>query len=147
MINIQIFLYTYHTRVKMKTQINSNKHYLFSYGTLQLDRVQIETYGRLLEGVKDSLLNYKLDKNYYVKVSGCGMNMLFATNYYLIQTFKSMNIISESEADILAQKINWEGHKMKRDYKKELEKRELKKETKKRDLRRKAKNGYFDKID
>ena len=46
----------------MKTQINSNKHYLFSYGTLQLDRVQIETYGRLLEGVKDSLLNYKLDK-------------------------------------------------------------------------------------
>ena len=46
----------------MKTQINSNKHYLFSYGTLQLDRVQIETYGRLLQGEKDSLLNYKLDK-------------------------------------------------------------------------------------
>jgi hypothetical protein len=46
----------------MKTQINSNKHYLFSYGTLQLDKVQIETYGRLLQGEKYSLLNYKLDK-------------------------------------------------------------------------------------
>ena len=57
-------------------------------------------YSRMFE-----MLNYKLDKNYYVKVSGCGMNMLFATNYYLIQTFKSMNIISESEANILAQKI------------------------------------------
>ena len=57
-------------------------------------------YSRMLE-----MLNYKLDKNYYVKVSGCGMNMVFATNYYLIQTFKSMNIISESEANILAQKI------------------------------------------
>lgn len=45
----------------MKTQINSNKHYLFSYGTLQLDKVQIETYGRLLQE-KYSLLNYKLDK-------------------------------------------------------------------------------------
>ena len=38
-------------------------------------------------------------------------------------------------------------HKMKKDYKKDLEKRALKKETKQRDLRRKAKNGYFDKID
>ena len=38
-------------------------------------------------------------------------------------------------------------HKMKRDYKKELEKRELKKEVRKRDLRRKIKNGYFDKVD
>ena len=58
-------------------------------------------YSRMFE-----MLNYKLDKNYNIKVSGCGMNMLFATNYYLIQTFKSMNIISENEADILAQKIN-----------------------------------------
>ena len=46
----------------MKTQINSNKHYLFFFFSLQLDRVHLETYCRLLEGVKDSLLNYKLDK-------------------------------------------------------------------------------------
>ena len=58
-------------------------------------------YSRMFE-----MLNYKLDKNYNIKVVGCGMNMLFATNYYLIQTFKSMNIVSENEANILAQKIN-----------------------------------------
>lgn len=39
-----------------------SKHYLFSYGTLQLESVQIENYGRILLGVKDSLLGYKLDK-------------------------------------------------------------------------------------
>lgn len=39
-----------------------NKHYLFSYGTLQLEKVQIENYGRLLKGKKDTLLSYKLDK-------------------------------------------------------------------------------------
>ena len=58
-------------------------------------------YSRMFE-----MLNYKLDKNYNVKVSGCGMNMLFATNYYLIHTFKSMNIILKDEADVLSQKIN-----------------------------------------
>ena len=42
--------------------------------------------------------------------------------------------------------IKWR-HKMKKDYKKELEKKALKKETKQRDLRRKAKNGFFDRID
>ena len=52
------------------------------------------------------MLGYKLNKDYYLKVSGCGMNMLFATNYYLIQTFKNMNIITELECEILAQKIN-----------------------------------------
>ena len=58
-------------------------------------------YTRMFE-----MLNYKLDKDYNVRVSGCGMNMLFATNYYLIHTFKHMNIISAAEAKILAQKIN-----------------------------------------
>ena len=57
-------------------------------------------YSRMFE-----MLNYKLDKDYTLRFSGCGMKMLFATNYYLIQTFKSMNIISELEAEILAQKI------------------------------------------
>jgi len=35
-------------------------HYLFSYGTLQLEKVQIETYGRILKGFEDSLPGYKL---------------------------------------------------------------------------------------
>ena len=43
------------------TQMKDAKHFLFSYGTLQLEKVQIENYGRLLKGEKDRLLNYKLD--------------------------------------------------------------------------------------
>lgn len=34
--------------------------YLFSYGTLQKDKVQLETFGRLLKGSKDTLHGYKL---------------------------------------------------------------------------------------
>jgi gamma-glutamylcyclotransferase (GGCT)/AIG2-like uncharacterized protein YtfP len=34
--------------------------YLFSYGTLQKDKVQLETFGRLLKGKKDALQGYKL---------------------------------------------------------------------------------------
>jgi len=33
---------------------------LFSYGTLQKEQVQIETFGRLLTGEKDTLLGYDL---------------------------------------------------------------------------------------
>ena len=40
--------------------MTKNKHFLFSYGTLQLEKVQIENYGRLLKGNKDRLMNYKL---------------------------------------------------------------------------------------
>jgi len=42
--------------------MKENKHYLFSYGTLQLKKVQLENYGRELKGKEDSLLNYKLAK-------------------------------------------------------------------------------------
>lgn len=42
--------------------MKNSKHFLFSYGTLQLERVQLENYGRLLEGEKDSLKKYKLNK-------------------------------------------------------------------------------------
>lgn len=34
---------------------------LFSYGSLQLPQVQIGTYGRLLEGVADTLPGYRLE--------------------------------------------------------------------------------------
>lgn len=33
---------------------------LFSYGTLQLERVQLETFGRLLQGGTDELVGYRL---------------------------------------------------------------------------------------
>jgi gamma-glutamylcyclotransferase (GGCT)/AIG2-like uncharacterized protein YtfP len=34
---------------------------LFSYGTLQLEKVQLESFGRLLKGEADDLLGYRLD--------------------------------------------------------------------------------------
>lgn len=36
------------------------KENLFSYGTLQKEKVQIELFGRLLNGAKDILTGYKL---------------------------------------------------------------------------------------
>jgi gamma-glutamylcyclotransferase (GGCT)/AIG2-like uncharacterized protein YtfP len=36
------------------------KEYLFSYGTLQKDKVQLESFGRLLKGTKGTLKGYKL---------------------------------------------------------------------------------------
>lgn len=35
-------------------------HFLFSYGTLQKPKVQLESFGRLLEGHPDELLGYTL---------------------------------------------------------------------------------------
>lgn len=40
----------------------STTYLLFSYGTLQLERVQIETYGRKLTGSQDSLSNFKVEQ-------------------------------------------------------------------------------------
>ena len=36
------------------------KEYLFSYGTLQKENVQLRLFGRLLHGIKDRLRGYKL---------------------------------------------------------------------------------------
>lgn len=36
------------------------KEYLFSYGTLQKEKVQMELFGQLLNGTKDVLKGYKL---------------------------------------------------------------------------------------
>ena len=36
------------------------KENLFSYGTLQKDKIQLELFGRLLNGAKDILKGYKL---------------------------------------------------------------------------------------
>lgn len=45
--------------------MTSDKHqaeYLFSYGTLQMDQVQLDTFGRKLQGASDSLVGYELSK-------------------------------------------------------------------------------------
>lgn len=36
--------------------------YLFSYGTLQTENVQLETFGRLLHGSKDAIVGYRLEQ-------------------------------------------------------------------------------------
>ncbi len=37
-------------------------HLLFSYGTIQLEKVQLENYGRILKGEADTLPGYRLDQ-------------------------------------------------------------------------------------
>jgi len=36
--------------------------FLFSYGTLQLEKVQLASFGRVLKGTEDILTGYKLEK-------------------------------------------------------------------------------------
>src|SRR6185436_839025 len=36
------------------------QEFLFSYGTLQKEKVQLESFGRILKGTKDTLKGYKL---------------------------------------------------------------------------------------
>ena len=36
-------------------------HKLFSYGTLQLTKVQLETFSRILEGTHDTLIGYRIE--------------------------------------------------------------------------------------
>ncbi len=38
------------------------KHLLFSYGTLQLEKVQLESFDRLLNGYPDTLRGYTLEQ-------------------------------------------------------------------------------------
>lgn len=40
--------------------MSNNTELLFSYGTLQFQKVQLENYGRLLKGEPDKLFGYKI---------------------------------------------------------------------------------------
>lgn len=55
--------------------------YLFSYGTLQNLSVQLETFGRELEGYKDKLLGYKLEM---VEICDCDVVALSGEKYHPI---------------------------------------------------------------
>lgn len=44
----------------MNSQPQSKMESLFTYGTLQLEEVQLATFGRRLEGRRDSLVGYRL---------------------------------------------------------------------------------------
>jgi hypothetical protein len=39
-----------------------NNNYLFSYGTLQLPHVQLANFGRLLDGLHDTLVGYVIEQ-------------------------------------------------------------------------------------
>lgn len=39
---------------------SNKKNYLFSYGTLQKEKVQMELFGRTLQGTKDKLRGFKI---------------------------------------------------------------------------------------
>ena len=52
------------------------------------------------------ILGYKRVNWADIRVSGCGMNMLFATNYDICHDFKRIGLITEKECEILCQKIN-----------------------------------------
>lgn len=43
------------------------------------------------------------EKNNGFNISGCGMDMIFATNYNVIHSFKRMGIINDKECSFLAQ--------------------------------------------
>lgn len=52
------------------------------------------------------VLGYTVLKDNTIRVGGCGMNMLFATNYNIINSLYHMGFINKKECDILAQKVN-----------------------------------------
>lgn len=52
------------------------------------------------------IFGYKMNKDYTITVKGCGMNMLFATNYDLINQMFKMELLDKETCDTLAQNIN-----------------------------------------
>lgn len=67
--------------------------YLFSYGTLQNKSVQVETFGRELEGHKDQLLGYKLEM---IEIKDQGVVELSG------QTHHPIVIISNNDDDFVS---------------------------------------------
>lgn len=75
--------------------------------------INIQSYeGTMLKGYYrqytglTAALGYKRSGWADIRVGGCGMNMMFATNYNIIHDFKRMGLISESDCKTLCQKIN-----------------------------------------
>lgn len=67
--------------------------YLFSYGTLQNTQVQLETFGRVLEGHKDQLLGHKLEM---IEIKDQGVVELSG------QTHHPIVIISNNDDDFVS---------------------------------------------
>jgi len=68
------------------------KEYLFSYGTLQKEKVQMELFGRLLNGTRDSFKGYKLST---IEIKEESVLLKSEQKYHLIA------ILSKDNSDII----------------------------------------------
>lgn len=89
----------------------SSKQWLFSYGTLQLERVQQETFGRKLEGHADVLSGYHLAtvtiaNEQVLKTSGCVSHPIAYPTGCKEDTIKGM--VFELSADEIKQADEYE---------------------------------------
>ena len=78
---------------------------LFSYGTLQIESVQKETFGRELKGVKDVLIGYVLSK---IKITDEAVIKTSGTNTHpiLAYTGKRTDIVEGTVFEITASELN-----------------------------------------
>ena len=65
------------------------KEYLFSYGTLQKEKVQMELFGRLLKGTTDILKGYKLST---IEIKDESVLLKSEQKYHLIAILSKDNI-------------------------------------------------------
>ena len=66
-----------------------------------MERGYYRNYFAMLE-----ILGYKVNKDYTITVKGCGMNMLFSTNYDLIGQMERLEFINKETSDDLKQRVN-----------------------------------------
>jgi hypothetical protein len=52
------------------------------------------------------ILGYSQTKNYDLKISGCGMDMVWNTNYNTIKSLQRLGFLSKKRSDTLSQKVN-----------------------------------------
>lgn len=90
-------------RVTNVSKSGMNRDILISSYEGSMNKGYYRNYTLMLE-----VLGYKFVSKYSseIKVNGCGMNMLFATNYNIIHTFKNIGLINKKQCDVLAQLMN-----------------------------------------
>ena len=78
---------------------------LFSYGTLQMKSVQKETFGRILDGVKDSLIGYVLSE---VKITDAAVIKTSGTDIHPIlkYTGKGADIVEGTVFEITPSELS-----------------------------------------
>ena len=90
-------------RVTNVSKSGMNRDILISSFEGSMNKGYYRNYTLMLE-----VLGFNFASKYSseIRVKGSGMNMLFATNYNIIHTFKDIGLISKKQCDILAHLIN-----------------------------------------